>query len=105
MHREIILSEQIKALGDSCRLEILQLLPDSANCEHGNNVSQLAEKLNTPQPTISHHLKVLKNAGIISNKKMCRDVFYWIDHKQANLVIEALQSIFKHKLDKSTEKE
>ena len=71
------LSQDLKALSDPVRLRILSLLPDEANCEHGNNVSNLAQKLEIPQPSISHHLKILRSAQFVDYRKMCRDVFYW----------------------------
>ena len=73
------LSEQLKAVADPTRLRILQLLPTRSECELVYNVSELAEELQTPQPTVSHHLRVLYNAGLVQSKKMCRDVYYWID--------------------------
>ncbi|MGE9297039.1 MAG: ArsR/SmtB family transcription factor [Puniceicoccales bacterium] len=84
------LATQLWAIGDATRLRILQMLPDSANCEHGNNVSEIAVKLGLAQPTISHHLRVLRQAGIVQHKKMCRDCFYWVDRAAARDVIERL---------------
>ena len=51
------LAKQLWALGDIARLNILRLLPRATNCEHGNNVSQLAEKLGMTQPTVAHTLR------------------------------------------------
>ena len=73
------LSEKLKAVADPTRLRILRLLPTEPDCERVYNVSELAEELKIPQPTISHHLKVLYNAGLVKSEKMCRDVYYWID--------------------------
>ncbi len=87
---EEALARQLWAIGDVTRLRILRLLPDSANCEHGNNVSQLAEVLGLSQPTISHHLRILRQAGIIQHKKMCRDCFYWVDRDAAREVIQRM---------------
>ncbi|GHC07980.1 ArsR/SmtB family transcription factor [Cerasicoccus arenae] len=84
------LAKQLWAIGDVTRLRILRMLPDSANCEHGNNVSQIAEKLGLAQPTISHHLRVLRQAGVVQHKKMCRDCFYWVDRDAAKDIIERL---------------
>ncbi len=94
-HTDEDLAKQLWAIGDIARLKILRVLPHSPNCEHGNNVSQLAEMLGMPQPTISHHLKVLRQAGMVTNKKMCRDVFYWIDRNSAGQVYDQLQEILK----------
>lgn len=93
MSYEPTLIDQLKALGDPVRLRIMALLPRSANCEHGNNVSQLAEKLAIPQPTISHHLRVLRCAGLVTNKKMCRDVFYWVNAEATAALLAELDPI------------
>ena len=93
------LAKQLWAIGDIARLRILRLLPHSPNCEHENNVSQLAGKLGMPQPTISHHLKVLRQAGVISNKKMCRDVFYWIDREGSDQIWKALREVLKIRVE------
>jgi DNA-binding transcriptional ArsR family regulator len=75
------LSCRLKALGDVTRQRILALLPDSDACEDVMNVSELAEELAIPQPTVSHHLKILLQADLVQNRKMCRDVYYWIDRQ------------------------
>lgn len=76
------------------RVRILQLLPKSPNCEHRNNVSQLSGLLGLSQPTISHHLKILKQAQLIECKKMCRDVFYWINDDKADTFIHEVHRAF-----------
>lgn len=54
--------ETFKALSDKTRREILILLKD------GNmSAGDIAEKFSMTQATISHHLSVLKNSGIISD--------------------------------------
>lgn len=72
------------------RLRILRRLPRSPDCKHRNNVSQLAEDLGLSQPTLSHHLRILRQAGLVSNHKMCRDVFYWVDEAATHAVAEQL---------------
>ena len=81
---------KLKALGDPTRLRILELLPDHEDCEEVYNVSGLAEALDVPQPTVSHHLKVLFNAHLVKSQKMCRDVYYWIDRKAYDAAIAEL---------------
>ena len=93
--RDEDIAKKLWAIGDIARLKILRLLPQSANCEHGNNVSQLAEKLGMSQPTVSHHLRVLRQAGLVANKKMCRDVFYWIDAENAGEICRDLEDALK----------
>lgn len=88
---EDALAKRLWAIGDATRLRLLRLLPVSADCDGGNNVSGLAEKLGLSQPTVSHHLRVLRQAGIVSNRKMCRDVYYWVETERTTELIEALE--------------
>ena len=69
-----------KALGDPVRLRILQLLPRSLErAQTLYNVNELADELGIPQPTISHHLKTLKHAGVIRSHKKQNSIFYYLD--------------------------
>jgi ArsR family transcriptional regulator, arsenate/arsenite/antimonite-responsive transcriptional repressor len=87
------LARQLWAIGDEVRMRLLRLLPSSEDCDHGNNVSRLAEQLGLAQPTVSHHLRVLRQAGLVKNRKMCRDVFYWIDPAAAEAVTTHLREV------------
>lgn len=87
------LAVQLWAIGDEVRLRILACLPYSEECVHRNNVTELSARLEIPQPTVSHHLRVLRQAGIVKRSKMCRDCFYWIDVKEGESVIARLRSI------------
>lgn len=73
------LAKQLWALGDPVRLQILRLLPTEPTCHNACNVSKIAEQIGLSQPATSHHLRILRQAGIISNQKKCRDMIYWID--------------------------
>lgn len=69
-----------KALGDPLRLKILELLPvrpSLRSFKYGYNVNQLVEMLNGTQPNISHHLKILKDAGIVRQEKVRNNIFYY----------------------------
>ncbi|MGF1448873.1 MAG: ArsR/SmtB family transcription factor [Opitutales bacterium] len=87
------LARQLWALGDHVRLRILERLPDTPDCETRTNVSGLAEDLGLSQPTISHHLRVLRQAGLVTHEKMCRDCYYWIDRENAAEMLQALESL------------
>ncbi len=60
-----------KALSDETRLKILTLLKDGKVC-----VCDIAETLNMTQPNISFHLSLLKEAGLIKDRKNGRWVHY-----------------------------
>ncbi len=87
------LSERLKAVADTTRLRILQLLPTRPDCKLVYNVSELAEELHIPQPTVSHHLRVLYNAGLVRSEKMCRDVYYWIDKQAVDITMCSVKNI------------
>ncbi len=53
-----------KALADTNRLKIIKLLKEGELC-----VCELTAVLTTSQSTVSHHLSVLKNAGLIKERK------------------------------------
>jgi ArsR family transcriptional regulator len=87
------LARQLWAIGDPVRLEILRLLPTEPDCETACNVSKIAEQIGLSQPATSHHLRVLRQAGIITNRKMCRDMIYWVDLESGGAVCENLQEL------------
>jgi len=53
-----------KALGDTNRLEIVQMLSDGEKCG-----CKLLERFEITQPTLSHHMKVLCECGIVNARK------------------------------------
>lgn len=61
-------------LADPARLRLLSLL---ASAEAGEAcVCELVEPLDRSQPTVSHHLKILVDAGLIAGEKRGRWVWY-----------------------------
>lgn len=87
------LAKQLWALGDPVRLQILGLLPTEPACHKACNVSKIAEQIGLSQPATSHHLRILRQAGFISNQKKCRDMIYWIDQEAASAVKEQLREV------------
>lgn len=61
------------ALSDETRIKIIKLL--SGDEKH---VDELARRLETPQSTVSHHLRVLKEAGLVRAEKRGRSIYYSI---------------------------
>ena len=61
-------------LADPARLRLLSLI---ASCEAGEAcVCELVEPLGRSQPTVSHHLRVLADAGLVTGEKRGRWVWY-----------------------------
>ena len=88
-----MLARQLWALGDLARLRLLAMLPEGPDCDAGNNVGQLAEQLGVSQPTGSHHLRVLRQAGFVDYRKMCRDVYYWRNPAAVTAVLDELGEV------------
>jgi ArsR family transcriptional regulator, arsenate/arsenite/antimonite-responsive transcriptional repressor len=82
------LAAQLRALADPIRLAIVSRLPASDECPHVYNVTELAEEIGLAQPTVSHHLRLLKQAGLVRCRKMCRDVYYWVDAQALKQVLD-----------------
>ncbi|MDD6285638.1 helix-turn-helix transcriptional regulator [Candidatus Methanosphaera massiliense] len=78
-------SDKLKALSDPTRLKILYLLGTDLKC-----TCSIQEVLDKPQSNISHHLKILKNAGFIESEKDG----VWVYHKLKDpKLIELLNQI------------
>ena len=60
-----------RLLSDKTRLNILMLL-----AEGERNVTSLCEELQLPQPTVSHHLGLLRMSQVIDNRRAGKQVFY-----------------------------
>lgn len=70
--------EQIfKALSDATRLKILHMIFQKEMC-----VYDIYQELDISQPAVSHHLKILKQAGLVKAVKKGKWVFYSIDDEQ-----------------------
>jgi ArsR family transcriptional regulator len=69
-----ILATQFAALADPVRLRLLSLL---ATAERGSVCAcDLVEPVSKSQPTVSHHLKVLSEAGLVTGERIGRNVWY-----------------------------
>jgi ArsR family transcriptional regulator len=66
--------EFAKALADETRQKIMALC-----CCEWISVNDIVDKLDVAQPTVSHHLKILKNAGLVKSERKGKQVMYTID--------------------------
>jgi DNA-binding transcriptional ArsR family regulator len=80
-----------KALNDQTRRDILDLLK-TRNMSAG----EIADQFNISKPSISHHLDILKAAGLISSEKKGQFVIYSIN---TTIMEDLLQWLLTFKLD------
>ena len=82
-------AEILKVLGHPVRLKIVAGLM-SQSC----NVKKIWECLELPQATVSQHLALLKNKGIIVGKRDGVEVFYQVTYTEARKIVESLMEGF-----------
>nr|WP_232278687.1 metalloregulator ArsR/SmtB family transcription factor [Paenibacillus sp. 481] len=73
------LSPYFHALGDPVRQQIISLLINQEKL----NVTQIAEHIPMSRPTVSHHLKILKQAGLLQVEKKGTEVYYHLEFHEA----------------------
>ena len=66
-----------KALCDENRIRILKLLTGGEKC-----ACKLLDELSVTQPTLSHHMKILCDSGIVSGRKEGKWMYYSISEIQ-----------------------
>lgn len=63
-----------KALGDPVRLRLMSMIASTAEA----CVCDLTDAFDLSGPTISHHLKVLREAGLVDSQRRGTWVYYWV---------------------------
>lgn len=80
------------ALGDPARQAIILLLSEHERL----NVNQVTELMHLSRPAISHHLKVLKDAGLVALARESRENFYsfcWEPFGRLKLLLAQAESV------------
>ena len=86
-----IAADIFSMLCDSTRLRILWLLCHTEEC-----VSDIATAVNMSSPAVSHHLKTLKQSGLITSRREGKEVLYKLaSTKEATLVHHMIDDIFE----------
>ena len=87
-------AEMFKVLSDSNRLQIIDMLSCGEMC-----VCKILEEFDITQPTLSHHLKVLSDSGIVTSRKEANWIHYKLNDKKMKEITEFLQFISNDKKD------
>ncbi len=83
------LAAMFKALSDPVRLRLLSLVashPGGQAC-----VCEISQTFDVSQPTISHHLKALRSAGLLDCERRGTWVYYWV----VPTVLQRLSSVLQ----------
>lgn len=79
-----------KAFCDENRIKILQLLTTGEKC-----ACKLLEEINVTQPTLSHHMKILCDSGIVIGRKEGKWTHYSISSSGVVYAMQCLQALTK----------
>jgi DNA-binding transcriptional ArsR family regulator len=82
------MSKIFVALGDEHRQRILLLFEPGERL----NVGQIAEVSTLARSTVSHHLKILHESGVLASEKIGKEVWFWINR-------DVLATTFSNVLD------
>lgn len=88
------IAEIFKAFCDENRIRILKMLLDGEKC-----ACMLLENMNVSQPTLSHHMKILCDSGIVSGRKEGKWTHYSISESGVETAKACLEKITTVKPD------
>jgi DNA-binding transcriptional ArsR family regulator len=87
------LSRVFAALGDEHRQRILLTFEPGERL----NVGQIVEVSTLSRTTVSHHLKVLREAGILRSEKLGKEVWFWLDKASLVGALEAVTQYLRER--------
>jgi DNA-binding transcriptional ArsR family regulator len=87
--------KSLSAIGDATRQHIIISLLE-CDCK-GVRVGEITKKTNLSRPAVSHHLQILKDAGIIGMRREGTKNYYYLDSKKTEL--NKLMKILQHVQD------
>ena len=85
------MSRVFSALGDEHRQRILLTFDKGERL----NVGQLVSVSTLSRSAVSHHLKILRDAGVLESRKEGKEVFFWINRDNLDESISAVLSYIK----------
>lgn len=77
-------ADLFKALADPIRLHILHELSGTDACVH-----ELCKLVDMSQPSVSHHLRLLRAARLVSTHRKGREIFYQLTDDNITSIVEA----------------
>ena len=92
---EIIYTETariLKALSDPKRLRIVDMLSCGELC-----ACKILEAFHVTQPTLSHDMKLLVEAGIVKDRREGKNIYYSLDEKVSGELLDRLSEMFHSK--------
>ena len=98
-------AQRLSALANEKRLRIVHWLADPERhfppqvdgdlADDGVCVGFITEKIGLKQPTVTNHMQILQNAGIVESKRIKNWVFYKLQKDQTDLLLGAVASLIE----------
>jgi ArsR family transcriptional regulator len=95
---ELLHSHICVAVGDPKRMLILYALN-----EEPRHVSALAQYLGLPQPTVSRHLRVLRQRSLVVPEREGTAVYYRLADQQMITILDAMRQLLRDSLTRQTD--
>lgn len=87
--KDDLLARRLAAIADPGRREILRLLRKHP----GMNASEIEQRLGLSQPTISHHMAVLRDCGLVQARRKGHFMHYRREEKALRELAEAVEEL------------
>lgn len=87
------MAEVFRAVGDINRMKIIKILAE--NPEQSLRVIDIGKIIGISQPATSQHLRILRNVGILTAKRMENRTYYSIDSEQLQEYRQIIDHMFK----------
>lgn len=88
------ISRAFTALGDEHRQRILLTFEPGERL----NVGQIVAVSTLSRSAVSHHLKLLKDAGVLDSEKLGKEVFYWVNKPFLDESLEAVLAYIRKRV-------
>lgn len=85
------ISRVFEALGDEHRQRILLTFEPGERL----NVGQIVEVSTLSRSAVSHHLKILREAGVLNSEKVGKEVYFWLNKKEIRESLTAVMDYLK----------
>ncbi|HUJ93972.1 MAG TPA: metalloregulator ArsR/SmtB family transcription factor [Terriglobales bacterium] len=91
------LTRKLQAVADPARRRILQALKERGGCSIGKDTdtglcaTDIEQRVDLSQPTVSHHMAILKNAGLVQAQKVGLWTWYRRDENALRALTMALR--------------
>jgi len=87
-----------QGLADPKRILLLYALSDGAR-----RVTDLVEALDLPQPTVSHHLKILRDRGLVTTEREGTATYYSLTDRRVIEALDLLRAVLANLLARQAE--